>query len=96
MAIGLIMEIPGMTAEVYDQVNAKANAPDDPPAGLIFHVSGPTEGGFRIVDVWESREAFDRFASEKLGPTIAEVTGQQGSSPQPTEFSVHNIEFHNG
>jgi hypothetical protein len=32
------------------------------PAGLIVHAAGPTDEGFRIVGVWESEEAWHRFA----------------------------------
>jgi hypothetical protein len=32
------------------------------PAGLILHAAGPTDEGFRIVGVWESEEAWLRFA----------------------------------
>jgi hypothetical protein len=37
------------------------------PAGLIVHAAGPTEEGFRIVGVWESEEAWQRFLAERLG-----------------------------
>ncbi len=36
----------------------------DPPNGLILHVAGPTEEGFRIIEVWESEEACARFARQ--------------------------------
>ena len=32
------------------------------PAGLVVHAAGPTDEGFRIVGVWESEEAWQRFA----------------------------------
>lgn len=31
------------------------------PSGLLFHVAGPTDEGFRTIDVWESEEAWKRF-----------------------------------
>ena len=37
------------------------------PAGLIVHAAGPTEEGFRIVGVWESEEAWQRFLADRLG-----------------------------
>jgi hypothetical protein len=37
------------------------------PAGLIVHAAGPTDEGFRIVAVWESEEARQRFLAERLG-----------------------------
>lgn len=31
------------------------------PDGLILHAAGRTEEGFRIIEVWESEEAWYRF-----------------------------------
>ncbi len=51
---------PGFTADLYDQVNARVNPPDGRPEGLQFHCAGPSpSGGWRIIDVWDSRATFD-------------------------------------
>jgi hypothetical protein len=55
---------------------------DPPPIGLILHVAGPTDEGVRIIDVWESEEAWDRFRAERLVPAIAALGGP--SRPEPT------------
>lgn len=47
------------------------------PAGLVVHAAGPTDEGFRIVEVWESEEAWRRFA-ERLG--------RGDGSTRPAEF----------
>ena len=31
------------------------------PAGLLIHAAGPTDEGFRMIEVWESKAACDRF-----------------------------------
>lgn len=36
------------------------------PAGLILHAAGPTDEGFRIIEVWESEEAWLAFAADRL------------------------------
>lgn len=46
------------------------------PAGLVVHAAGPTVEGFRIVAVWESEEAFRRFADR---------LARRGGSPAPLE-----------
>ena len=40
------------------------------PDGLILHAAGRTDEGFRIIEVWESEEAWRRFA-EALEPPDA-------------------------
>jgi hypothetical protein len=57
MAVGLVIDLDGMTAERYDRLNAEINFPAEPPDGLISHVAAPTAEGFRVVDVWESVDA---------------------------------------
>jgi hypothetical protein len=53
---------------------------------LIFHASGPVDGGWGVLDFWETREQFDRFISEKVAPVMAQM-----SAPPPDirEFPVH-------
>ena len=43
------------------------------PEGLLLHAAGPTEEGFRIVGVWESEEAWERFRADRLGPDAEAV-----------------------
>jgi hypothetical protein len=49
---------------------------DDAPEGLILHVAGRTDEGFRIIDVWESRAARERFDSGRLPPGV-ETTSRE-------------------
>lgn len=36
------------------------------PEGLVLHVAGPTDEGFRIIGIWESESAWERFEAEQL------------------------------
>jgi hypothetical protein len=31
------------------------------PAGLLLHAAGPTDEGFRVIDVWESQADWEDF-----------------------------------
>lgn len=90
MAVAVLMEFSEGTMEQYDQIIEKMGLSDGhaAPHG-IFHVCGPTEeGGVRIVDVWESAEAYKDFAETQIGPIAASV----GITEQPkvTVWPVHN------
>jgi hypothetical protein len=63
------MEFPGGTQGQYDRVMDKLGlkGTENWPQGSILHVAGPTEKGWEVVDVWESRQDFDRFLTERLG-----------------------------
>jgi hypothetical protein len=74
MAIGVLLDIPGGTQEQYEQVNEIAfgdpKGPTEPIDGLIIHSAGATTTGWRIFDVWESQDAFDRFMNEIIMPAV--------------------------
>ena len=83
----------GVGPDTYDRVNAAMDLANDPPDGMIFHWAGEVDGKWTITDVWESREAYDRFRDQRLFPAIKEVSGMDpASGPQPTvsQFAVHN------
>lgn len=79
MAIVLVHQGPGLTQESYEEAvrrltgKSRLESPADwPVEGLLVHSAGEAEGGFRIVDVWESEEAVRDFG-ETLGPILQEV-----------------------
>jgi hypothetical protein len=82
MAVGIRLKLDGGTAEQIDQLNVVIDPDGNPPDGLLFHASGPVDGGWGVLDFWQSREQFDRF-----GPAMASLglTGQ----PEIHEFPVH-------
>jgi hypothetical protein len=74
-------------AASWQQYELIAAATVEPvPGGLILHVAGPTAEGFRIIDVWESEDAWHRFRAERLAPAIAALGGP--ARPEPTFRSV--------
>jgi hypothetical protein len=78
MAVCMIFDAPGVSQAQYEQVRNEVTSGDRPPDGAIYHVAGPTEGGWCVVEVWESREAFDRFFADKLQQALqrANLNGQ--------------------
>jgi len=75
-------------ASSWEQYRLFAAALVEPaPAGLILHVAGPTDEGVRIIDIWESEEAWQQFRGERLVPAIAALGGP--SRPEPTFRDLH-------
>ncbi|HEV3400645.1 MAG TPA: hypothetical protein VG078_02400 [Acidimicrobiales bacterium] len=88
------MRLDGVTQQDYDAVmtelglgtpNVEEN--EQWPDGIISHTAGATEGGWFVVDVWESQEAFDNFFAGRLGPALQTANVQP---PQVTAFDVYN------
>lgn len=93
MAVVAVFEFPTFTQERYEQAigklagKARMESPADwPVEGLLAHVAGHTEKGFRVVDVWASEEAWTTFA-EAVGPLMQEL----GMDGRPEVFSPHTL-----
>jgi len=92
MAVGLRIRFEGGTEQQYDAIHRHMDIDASPPAGLIFHAAGPVEEGWGILDFWESRDAFDRFAESRLQPAVQELG--EATFPGPPdirEFPVHHF-----
>jgi len=94
MPIVAVFQGPTLTQTQYEESvrrltggRGRLETPADwPVAGLLVHVAGQGPNGFRVVDVWESEEAFQRFA-EKLLP-ITKAIGIEG---QPEVYATHTL-----
>jgi quinol monooxygenase YgiN len=83
MAIAVIARIP--SKEAYEGINEKmsgSNRPTENPEGNIIHTAGEGPNGFCVVDVWESREAFETFMNDKIMPAM-QASGMEGQGVQP-------------
>jgi hypothetical protein len=90
MAIGIRIKLAGITAEQFDRVHNQINPDRTPPKGLLFHASGPIDGGWGIIDFWESRADFDAFAPRIAAGIEAEGVKAQ-EPPDIKEFPVHEM-----
>ena len=92
MAYGVVHQFSGGTKEQY-QASIEAVHPDDGslPEGQLFHAAGPSEGGWTIVAIHDSKESWERFRDNVLMPRMAEgIAGGFTAPPQETAFEVEN------
>ena len=93
MAVGIHMTLAeGLGVDEYRAVNAALGHEENPIDGLIFHQGIEMEGRIHAYDVWETRDAFDTFMQERLGPTIAATVGEErmmeAGPPEIDEYEV--------
>ncbi len=73
MAIGIVFATDGVTQAQYDQVRAVV-APDNRlPPGMLSHNAGPTQGGWCVVETWESQEAARAFFEQTLAQPLQDA-----------------------
>lgn len=92
MAFGRIVFYPGGTAAQYQAVIDEIGSAFTDAAERIFHAAGPTEGGWLMTTIWNSKEAFQRWAQEHVGPAHQRA-GDRGwqSQPETTDFETFHV-----
>lgn len=83
MAHVVMVDTPGMTAELYDKSAEMMGLVGRLPEGCVAHIAGPGPEGWRIVAVWESLEKAQQFAATTLQrqPCLADP-GRSGEGEQ--------------
>ncbi len=76
MAFVVIVETPGLTQEQYDKTHRHVFEAQPRPAGLLVRLSGPMEGGWRIIDVWESEENAQSFGQSEPVQQMIRTMGE--------------------
>jgi hypothetical protein len=88
MAVGIRIKFAGLSQEQFDAVNRHVDPVSDPPKGVLFHASGPIDGGWGVIDFWESRQDFDAFAP-RIQQGVAAAGVELQGPPDIKEFPVH-------
>jgi hypothetical protein len=92
MTLGVVTDVSAPVA-TYDAVHAamvqRAGTAVD---GLLLHLARPTADGFQVIEVWKSREEWERANREMVAPVVAEaLQGQAPPASVVTEFEVRGL-----
>jgi hypothetical protein len=92
MAYGIIHRFAGGTEDQYRASLAVVHPSDGAlPEGQVFHVAGPSDDGWVIVAIHESKNSWESFRDGTLMPRLqAGVEGGFQVPPQETAFEVSN------
>jgi hypothetical protein len=88
MAVVLRFTFDGLTTDKYKKITDRLETVGaGTPEGRLYHICFGDPNNLMISDIWESRQAFDRF-----GETVMPICREFGVEPsEPTEFQVHNV-----
>jgi len=88
MALAIMFTPRSMNANQYDEIIRRlAAAGAGAPRGRLDHICFGTGSNLRVLDVWESQEAVNKFFQE-LGSALQEA-GIPATQPQ--FWPVHNM-----
>ena len=93
MAVAFVFEGTEVGTAEYDRVMGAINREDlnSPiPTGVIAHIAGPSENGWRVVDVWESQEAAQAFYGSDLFQAAVSTLPPLSITP----WALHRLEVY--
>ena len=81
-----VVRLDGMDGARFHELDGQIVG-DGLPAGLTYHVNGPTDSGWIVVDYWTSKDLRDTFMASKVAPAM-----QSAGAPMPAieELALHN------
>lgn len=91
MSVAVRLEFSKLGIDDYDAVCRALNFPADWPDGLLTHGSTEVDGRLRVLDIWESRQQFDRFVESRLQGAMGQAMGDRAEAPQITEMELHTF-----
>ena len=62
------LDITGLTPEGYRAVLDKMGVETQPATGIFLHLTTATDFGYRIVEIWDTKEGFEEFLENRLAP----------------------------
>jgi hypothetical protein len=73
MTVVSTLDVHGLTPQEYRNVMDELGVETRPEPGIYLHVTAPTDFGFRVVEIWDEQEGFDRFVERRLAPASEAV-----------------------
>jgi predicted dienelactone hydrolase len=92
MTYAVVHQFKGGTKGQYEASIAAVHPADGSlPAGQVFHVAGPSMGGWTVLAIHDSKESWETFRDSILMPCMQQgIPGGFTEPPQETVFEVLN------
>ena len=95
MTVLVQMDLPISRADI-EEVGAALGSAENPPDGLLVHVVMETAIGVRVMDIWDTKDAFDKFNDLQLIPVMQKVMPEwgittEGPPPERTFDEVFDV-----
>ena len=86
MAVMVTADVPGQTQEGYDGMRGMLHDALKRAPGLILHSGYAIEGGWRVVEIWNSSREANEFYAQAVHPNLP-----PGIKPRRTFQELHAI-----
>jgi hypothetical protein len=89
MTVITTLDITAMTAQEYRAVLDRMGVEKRPAAGIYLHLTTTMSFGYRIVEIWDRKEGFERFLDKRLMPATQELGIERETAITVTP--LHNL-----
>jgi hypothetical protein len=86
VAVLIIAENKGQTQQGYDGMIAALGDLIKQAPGLILHTGHPTEDGWRVVEVWQSKMEANQWFAKYVAPNLP-----PGIRPKRSFYELHTL-----
>jgi quinol monooxygenase YgiN len=86
MAVMVIAEVQGQTEPGYDGMLELLGGSLRQAEGFVLHTAHAVEGGWRIIEVWQSKDAANGFFAKKVAPNLP-----PGIHPKRSVQELHSL-----
>ncbi len=86
MAVLIVGEVKGQSQQVYDGMMAALGELLKQAPGHILHMSHITEDGWRVFEVWESKEDATQWFVKHVAPNLP-----PGFQPKQNFYELHSM-----
>ena len=73
MTVVTTLDVKGLTEAEYRRIMDELGVEARPEGGIYLHLTNPTDFGFRVIEIWDEKEGFDRFVEHRLVPASEAV-----------------------
>ena len=79
-------DVKGQTKEGYDGILMALRDPLKKSPGFVFHSSYAIDGGWRVIEVWQSKSDADQWYAKYVAPNLP-----PGITPKRSYQELHSI-----
>jgi hypothetical protein len=80
-----------MPIAAYDAMHAVVKEIAGSDTGMLVHLSWETAEGFEIIEVWESRDDYERFVAAVWPQVVQRLGMGETPAPEGEEFEFRGL-----
>jgi hypothetical protein len=86
MAVLVTAEVAGQTQQGYDGMLTALDGPLRRASGFVLHTAYPIEGGWRVLEVWDSKTQANEWYAKSVAPNLP-----PGIHPKRSVQELHSL-----